>query len=279
MINFSKSSIAFGSNVPEQVKIEINNLLAVPPEAPYGKYLGLPSIVGRNKKATYGYVKERICNRLNGWNKKMLSRAGKEVLFKSIIQAISTFVISVFLLPSTLCDEIEKMMNSFWWGRNCPKKREICWTSWNKLCQNKCMGDMGFRMLRKFNTALLAKQGWRLLFNPSSLVARLYKARYFPTSSVLNANLKANPSLIWRSILTTQDIIRRGAIWRIGRGDHVQIWKDPWLPDMTNPWVTTPPAEGLEEALVASLKSEDGTKWDEDILSNLFNTRDLNLIK
>ena len=121
MINFEKSSIAFNSNVPEQVKTEINNLLAVPPEAPCGKYLSLPSIVWRNKEVTFGYVKERICNRLNNWNKKMLSRAGKEVFLKSIIQAIPSFVLSVFLLPSTLCDEIEKMMNSFWWVRNRPK--------------------------------------------------------------------------------------------------------------------------------------------------------------
>ena len=50
------------------------------------------------------------------WNKRFLSRAGKEVLLKSIIQAIPSYVMSVFLLPTTMCEEIERMMNAFWWG-------------------------------------------------------------------------------------------------------------------------------------------------------------------
>ena len=65
MINFEKSTITFSSNFLDQDKAEISDLLVVPPKVPCGKYPGLPSIVGRNKKATFGYIKEKICNRLN----------------------------------------------------------------------------------------------------------------------------------------------------------------------------------------------------------------------
>ena len=51
---------------------------------------------------------------------------------------------------------------------------------------------MGFRKIHIFNLALLAKQGWRLLSNPSSLVARVFKARYYPTISFISEKLKAN---------------------------------------------------------------------------------------
>ena len=52
--------------------------------------------------------------------------------------------------------------------------------SWRKLCKSKLKGGMGFKNLQAFNLAMLAKQGWRLLENPNSLVARMYKAKYYP---------------------------------------------------------------------------------------------------
>lgn len=42
----------------------------------------------------------------------------------------------------------------------------------------KSEGGLIFKNLHKFNIALLAKQSWRMLANPTSIVSRLYKARY-----------------------------------------------------------------------------------------------------
>lgn len=49
--------------------------------------------------------------------------------------------------------------------------------------------------------ALVAKQGWRIIQAPDSLVARILKARYFKHSSFLEVNLGSKPSYVWRSIL------------------------------------------------------------------------------
>jgi len=37
-------------------------------------------------------------------------------MIKSVLQAIPSYVMSISRLPNTLLDEIEKMMNAFWWG-------------------------------------------------------------------------------------------------------------------------------------------------------------------
>ncbi|EEF42777.1 conserved hypothetical protein [Ricinus communis] len=57
--------------------------------------------------------------------------------------------------------------------------KEFIGISWSKFCANKDEGGMGFRDLQDFNLALLAKQGWKFIVIPHTLVARIYKAKYF----------------------------------------------------------------------------------------------------
>jgi hypothetical protein len=80
------------------------------------------------------------------------------------------------------------MMNTFWWGGG-THNRGIKWLAWDRMTFPKVLGGMGFRDLRSFNLAMIAKQGWKILTNPSSLVAKIYKARYFPNSFFLTLNL------------------------------------------------------------------------------------------
>ena len=70
----------------------------------------------------------------------------------------------------------------------------MAWVSWRKMCKSKSDGGMGFRNLQAFNLAMLAKQAWRILKNPNCLIARVYKAKYFPFSDILSAKLGCSPS-------------------------------------------------------------------------------------
>ena len=60
---------------------------------------------------------------------------------------------------------------------------------------SKSKGGMGFRDLAMFNKALLAKQVWRIMQNPNSLVARIIKAKYFPWSKLFETKLDSRPFL------------------------------------------------------------------------------------
>ena len=132
-------------------------------------------------------------------------------------QAIPTFTMSVFLLPNSLCDEMTSMVRQFWWGQN-NGKNKTTWISWDKICTPKIEGGLGFRDLRAFNLALLAKQGWCLQTHTSSLVHRVFKAKYFPEGDFLTATLGSSPLYAWRSIMAAQKIVQQG--YQIGRA-HV----------------------------------------------------------
>ena len=63
--------------------------------------------------------------------------------------------------------------------------------------KTKAKGGMGCRDLECFNLALLAKQGWHLVQNPESLVARIFQEKYYGGESFLNSNLGKRLSYAW----------------------------------------------------------------------------------
>ena len=42
--------------------------------------------------------------------------ADKEVMIKYVLQSITSYIMSIYLLPNSFIDDIEKMINAFWWG-------------------------------------------------------------------------------------------------------------------------------------------------------------------
>ena len=50
---------------------------------------------------------------LQGWEGKLLSQVGREVLIKSVIQAITAYTMGCFKLSLGLCNEIEALIKKF----------------------------------------------------------------------------------------------------------------------------------------------------------------------
>jgi hypothetical protein len=179
----------------------------------------------------FACVKDQVWQKINSWSSKCLSKAGQEVMIKSVLQAILSYVMSIILLPDTINSTIEKMINSLWWGCGRSRSRAIHWMSWEMLSVHKSHGGMGFKDSAAFNLAMLGKQGWKFQTDIDSLVSRIFKARYFPRGTYLTASLGHNPSFIWRSILQARFIVRGGSRWCIGEGAAIPILHKPWLSD------------------------------------------------
>ena len=157
-------------------------------------------------------------------------------------------------------------------------EKKLAWLSWDKMCQSKDKGGLGFRDLKSFNLALLAKQGWQLQTNSTSLFSRVYKAKYFPQCSFVEATVGPNPSYAWRSLMAAQGVVRKGMRWQVGNGNKIRVWRDKWIPRPSTYRLVTPENPRSENALVSELINRATHEWNTDKLTDWFLPEDRDAI-
>ncbi|KAA3489015.1 reverse transcriptase [Gossypium australe] len=245
-VNFSKSTIFYSSNTFEESKEAVSTLLGVRSSLSPEKNLGLPNVVGRQKKEAFQNLLDRIALRIEGNN---------------------TYAMPCFLFPKALCEMIESKFARFWWQKGVGKQG-IHWCQWRLLCRPKEEGGLGFRSMAQFNISLLAKQGWRLLNFPDSLVAQVFKAKYFPESNFLNSCMGNSSSYVWRSIWATKDTLEKGLIWKVGTGTNISITEDAWIPNYVNVRLMSR-FDNLQYDKVAELINSNEREWNRDLIVNV----------
>ncbi|KAL5541596.1 hypothetical protein UlMin_009306 [Ulmus minor] len=192
LVNFEKSALSFSPNTSAYVREEICSLFGISQVAGHDMYLGLPTFSMRNKRIQFGYIRDRVVKKLQGWKEKFFSHGGKEVLLKAVVQAIPTYAMTCFMIPDSILKEIEAACARFWWGSS-PDHKRVHWKKWSDLCQPKAAGGMGFKDLSLFNQALLGKQPWNF---------KVCSPRTLPNNSLVADLLDENGR--WNAPLVSQ---------------------------------------------------------------------------
>lgn len=156
-VNLAKCKVSFSRRLDGGVRHSILRELGFVEVKMYGKYLGLPTIFDKSKRISFSAIRDRVWKKLQGWKEKLLTRAGKDVLIKAVVQAIPAYAMSYFKFPTGLCHDISSLIRRFWWGAS-KGRRGIHWKAWDQLCRSKAEGGLGFRNFENFNMAMLAKQ-------------------------------------------------------------------------------------------------------------------------
>ncbi|KAL4339651.1 hypothetical protein GQ457_08G033250 [Hibiscus cannabinus] len=83
-INFGKSTVFFSPSTPSADRHRISDILGIVEVFDPGIYLGVPLRVEKNKTNVFGFLNEKVDDRVSGWTKRLLSFGGREIFLKSV---------------------------------------------------------------------------------------------------------------------------------------------------------------------------------------------------
>ncbi|CAL5192688.1 unnamed protein product [Lathyrus oleraceus] len=106
--------------------------------------------------------------------------------------------------------------------------------------------------------AMVAKQGWHVMMQPDTMVARVFKVKYFPCSLFFELSLGNNPSYVWRSLWKTNEVLILGRHWRIEDGSKINVMFEPWLRSEGKWWVSAPQSQEMYTMKVGSIMLMNG---------------------
>jgi hypothetical protein len=123
------------------------------------KYLGL--LLGAHYKddTIWNGMIETTERRLAGWKLALLSKGGRLTLIKSTLSNLPTYLLSLFPIPSSVANRLEKVQRNFLWGGT-NEVTKFHLVKWSLVCSPIKDGGLGIRNLRRFNQALLGKWLW-----------------------------------------------------------------------------------------------------------------------
>uniref|UniRef100_A0A803QN99 Reverse transcriptase n=1 Tax=Cannabis sativa TaxID=3483 RepID=A0A803QN99_CANSA len=162
-VSKQKSGVVFSPNTTSRMREDIKRIIGKNQIKATEKYLGNPFFFTAKKRDDYLFLKEKILTRLEGWKAKHLSQAGRTTLIGSVLQSIPNYFMSTVQVPSTLCEELDRLLARFWWVENANKRNYCALKCWDEICQPKKCGRLGFQWFKDMNMALLSKLFWMIL--------------------------------------------------------------------------------------------------------------------
>jgi len=232
-INVDKSSITTNHLRPEEELEILENFPFKISDLDSGlKYLGFSLKANLYLKKDWKWLVGKVEKRLQVWSHRWLSRAGRLVLVKAVLEAIPVYWMSLSWIPKGTLELIRRIFFRFLWSGM--KECQVTpWVNWKRIAIPKGLGGWGLKNIFLFAHALAAKGGWRLI-KTTSLWTRVIKQKYLPNESMEDWIRKprkshSGGSVIWKAVVKYFSLIESNLVWDVGNGARVKIGRDPWL--------------------------------------------------
>jgi hypothetical protein len=175
-------------------------------------------------------LEERNKKKLSTWKGSSLSIPGRIVLINSSLSSTFIYHMSMYLLPKTTIDALDRQRRSFLWQGNGGKTKYHL-VKWEVVSKSKRKGGLGIKNIKKMNVSLLCKWWWKLE-SEDGLWQSIVKAKYLGGGNLIGA-IKHRPddSPVWSDLLKIRYIYLRGRSVKVKNCKSTLFWEDPWLKD------------------------------------------------
>jgi hypothetical protein len=139
--------------------------------------------------------------KLAGWKSLYLSKGGRLTLLKSTLSSLPTYYLSLFTVPISVANRIERIQRNFLWGSYGEGVNHHL-VNWDIVCSPIKYGGLGVKKLVVFNKALLGKWLWRFGIEESKLWRMVIATKYgvFSGGWFTNNPRGSHGCGLWRSI-------------------------------------------------------------------------------
>ncbi|KAH1098440.1 hypothetical protein J1N35_015361 [Gossypium stocksii] len=197
-ISIRKSNIFFSKTTSGDVRNQIIQMFGFQEVQNLGKYLGVPLLHERITKSTLNFIIDKVIQKLQSWDARRLSMAGRITLAQSVLLSIPNFFIQSLMIPKG------------------PRAR----------------GGLGLRFLEDHNKSFLMKIGFSLVSKKDMLWVHVLRSKYSWKEQIPNSINRSHCSYLWKALAKIWPLFHDNLIWSLGDGSSVSCWKDPWIPGM-----------------------------------------------
>lgn len=166
------------------------------------------------------------------WMGNCLSIAGRATMISSSLTSTFIYHMSMYLLPKTTSDKLDKQRRTFLWqgGRRKGQKKKYHLIKWEIICKSKDKGGLGIKDIKKMNVSLLTKWWWKLE-TQSGLWQDIVNAKYMQGMTVSSVKHRLTDSPVWSDLMKVKHIYLRGRKIHVKNGKNTLFWLDSWIGD------------------------------------------------
>lgn len=129
------------------------------------QYLGVNLFKGKANVNLFAGLVEKISNKIEGWQAKLLTTGGKLVLIKSVLNSVPIHQLSILHPPNRVIDILQQKIQSFMWDT--PNDKRHQWVKGTKMRCKYSEGGLQVEDLYKVMQALHSRMAWRYITGDS----------------------------------------------------------------------------------------------------------------
>ncbi|KAK1291395.1 hypothetical protein QJS10_CPB17g01214 [Acorus calamus] len=267
-VSWPKSTVRFSPKVHPRWRRWMSRILRLKVAAGGWKYLGVPVLGERSRRARYSFVVDRVKQHIQGWKSQQLTMAGRLLLIKSVLNALPIHLLHATTLPLSTIHDIEQATRSFLWSGEA-RRRSVHLLNWETVTSPHSLGGLGLKKLQVVRKAVLAKLAFQILLQPN-ITRELLALKYGWAGNPWEIQHTSRSDPVWKSLSTGLKLIHPQLRRIPGVFNDTDLLRDPWFASI--PFSCIPTFINMQAACLDYQLSDvvDSNGWNVQALHNVF---------